>query len=124
VAARLCAEVNDVPACLAVERRTRSWDWGRSVRVAIYLDDHRERLCCVDRCDRSASPAVSSGRRSESLRQVDERGADPVLDWQVEGELVVAAAQVLQERMPAAMTCSELMVFIPRIGRSRALSRP
>jgi hypothetical protein len=43
---------------------------------------------------------------------------------QVDGQFVVAAAQVLPEACPAAIVRSERIVISPRIGRSRALSRP
>jgi hypothetical protein len=50
--------------------------------------------------------------------------ADTIVDGQVDGELVVAAPQVLHERVPAKIVRAEASRFSPRIGRNRAFSRP
>ena len=54
---------------------------------------------------------------------------DPMLGIEVDAEFVVAAAQVLDERVPGAddpvqITRAERSCFSPRIGRSRDFSRP
>jgi len=51
--------------------------------------------------------------------------ADPVAGGDVGGEFVVAAAQILDEGVPGGDDPrAERWRFRPRIGRSRAFSRP
>ena len=66
--------------------------------------------------------AVQSGWL-ETRQQHVERDPDTIMDGYAGGDLVLAAAQVLHER-PDATVRSEEIVLSPRIGRSRALSRP
>jgi hypothetical protein len=71
-------------------------------------------------------PIKGCGARlaSEAEHKFGERHSDTITGGHVGGEFVVAAAYVLHERAwPAAMVRRERIVFSPRIGRSRALSR-
>jgi hypothetical protein len=55
--------------------------------------------------------------------ELSERDMHTIVDGQVGDDFVVAAAQVLHERAPAGTMRSAWVVF-PRVGLSRALSRP
>ena len=48
--------------------------------------------CCVDRSAAMTEPGWSAPGRSEAEREFVERDADPIMCWQVGGEIVVAAA--------------------------------
>jgi hypothetical protein len=60
----------------------------------------------------------------EGHSELVERDADPILRRQIGGDRVVAATQVLQERLPRVMVRAQARRLRPRIGRSRDLSRP
>ncbi len=56
--------------------------------------------------------------------KVIEGDAEPVMVGDVGGDVVVAATQVLHEGVPGARIRADRCRFRPRIGRSRAFSRP
>ena len=58
------------------------------------------------------------------MREFGERQADSIVWRDVGGEFVVAAAQVLHERVPAATVPVDWIRLRPRIGKNLALSRP
>jgi hypothetical protein len=62
--------------------------------------------------------------RSDGDCQVVEDDAEPVAVGDVGGNVVVAAAKVPHERVPGGEDQRWPMPFRPRIGRSRAFSRP
>ena len=47
-----------------------------------------------------ASPSILRDRHSEAVGEFGERDPDTIVDGQIDGELVVTAAQVLHERVP------------------------
>jgi hypothetical protein len=62
-------------------------------------------------------------RRSHGQRELAECGRDAERWCGVGGEFVVAAADVLDEACPAAITSADRKRVSPHIGRSRAFSR-
>jgi hypothetical protein len=63
-------------------------------------------------------------RWSDGECEVVEGGAEPVAVRDVGGDVVVAAAEVLHERVPGGEDPRRAVPFRPRTGRSRAFSRP
>src|SRR5215510_9755411 len=61
---------------------------------------------------------------SDAPSQVVESSADTLPGRAVVGDLVVAATKVLYEGVTGCHDAHYEIVFIPRIGRSRAFSRP
>jgi hypothetical protein len=76
-------------------------------------------LRCITRSLDMLSPL---GRGSDRSGELGERRRDPQFGTDVDAEFVVAAAQVLQEGVPAITTCAVRSVCSPRIGLSRRLS--
>ena len=58
------------------------------------------RRCCVDRSDGCGSVWETRDPWSEAVCELGERSPDSIVDGQVGGEFVVAAAQVLHECVP------------------------
>jgi hypothetical protein len=72
-----------------------------------------------------AERADENDQLSDDHRELVECCADPLAGGDVGGEFIVAAAEVLDEGMPpAARVRADRWRFRPRIGRSRAFSRP
>jgi len=92
-------------------------------RAPVPLLDPRRR-CCVIRsgctADGSSRPCFTSDRQGEFV----EGNGEPQHDRFVDGEFVVAAADVLQECVPDNHHRGAGVVLIPRIGLSRRLSCP
>jgi hypothetical protein len=61
---------------------------------------------------------------SDGHRELVEGCAEPVAGGDIGGEFIVAAVKILDERCPAARIRADRRRFRPRIGRSRAFSRP
>ena len=76
--------------------------------------------------DQGAARYLRASRRlrSETACERGESDTDAVLGGHVGGEFVVAAAQVLHERVPAATVPVDWIRLRPRIGKNLALSRP
>jgi hypothetical protein len=68
--------------------------------------------------------ADEDDRWSDSHRELVERFVEPVAGRDVGGEFVVAAAQILNERVTGGDDPRGPVGFSPRIGRSGAFSRP
>ena len=82
-------------------------------------------MAALLRCSFPAQRGLGWRLLSEAVGEFGEGDADTIVERQVDGEFVVAAAQVLHEGVPGRdRTRRVLIVFSPRIGRSRALSRP
>jgi hypothetical protein len=61
---------------------------------------------------------------SDGHRELVEGCADPVAGGGAGGEFIVTAVEVLHERMPGSHDPRGPGDFRPRLGRSRAFSRP
>jgi hypothetical protein len=70
----------------------------RSTQRFIGLDVHRR--CCVGVCSNMPDLGRLPAARSEGQGKVVERDADSILDRHVNSDGIVAAAQVLHERVP------------------------
>jgi hypothetical protein len=64
------------------------------------------------------------GSCSDGSGEFGERGRDAPMRPDFDAEFVVTASDVLHERVPADDHACSLVAFEPRIGLSRALSRP
>jgi hypothetical protein len=63
-------------------------------------------------------------RLSDGHRELVKGSVDPVAGGDVGDEFIMAAAKVLHEGVPGARFRADRWRLIPRIGRSRAFSRP
>jgi hypothetical protein len=57
-------------------------------------------VCCVERKDRSRTIGYGVSAASEAQGEIVERHPDPIMGGRTSGEFVMAAADVLHERVP------------------------